>query len=257
MTRPQSARPESPVERFFLPQPLQLATTMPSVTVELEGSEAHHLLHVLRAKVGDRIGLFNGQGDEAIAEIVEVRKRSVQLRINDCWTTPRDTSELILATALPKGDRADWLIEKATELGASRIIPLRTARSVVEPRESKLHRLEQIAVAACKQSGRSRLPRLDSLTPLSDVLREFSQTSASRLLLADPRAEQSLGEFLKSHNDLPTTIVALIGPEGGFTSEEHAAALASDAISVRLGANILRIETAALAISTAWGLRPQ
>lgn len=256
MTRPQSARPESPVERFFLPQPLQLAT-FDQAAVELEGPEAHHLLHVLRAKVGDRIGLFNGQGDEAIAEIVEVRKRSAKLRINDCWTTPPEVGQLVIATALPKGDRADWLIEKATELGVTRIIPLRTERSVVEPREAKLHRLEQVAVAACKQCGRSRLPRLDSLTPFCDVLREFSQTSTSRLLLADPRAEQSLGRIFESLNDSLPTIVALIGPEGGFTDEEHAAALASGAIPVRLGANILRIETVALAISAAWGLRPK
>lgn len=259
MTRPQSARPESPVERFFLPQPLQLATVnhvaVDQATVELDGPEAHHLLHVLRAKVGDRIGLFNGQGDEAIAEIVEVHKRSAKLRINDCWRTPPDVSELVIATALPKGDRADWLIEKATELGTSRIIPLRTARSVVEPRESKLHRLEQIAVSACKQCGRSRLPRLDPLTPLSDVLREFSQTPESRLLLADPRAEQSLGDFFESLHEPPSTIIALIGPEGGFTAEEHTAALASGAMPVRLSQHILRIETAALAISTAWELR--
>lgn len=249
MTRPQSARPESPVERFFLPQPLQLAT------VELEGSEAHHLLHVLRASVGDRVGLFNGQGDEAIAKIVEIRKRSARLQICDCWMTPAETSELVLATAMPKGDRADWLVEKATELGMSRIIPLRTARSVVEPREAKLHRLEQVAVSACKQCGRSRLPRLDPLTSLNDVLREFSQTPTNRLLLADPRAEQTLEEFFGAILDSPTMIVALIGPEGGFTVEEHAAALAANAMPVRLGANILRIETAALVISAAWGLR--
>lgn len=249
MTRPPSARPESPVERFLFPQSLQLAT------VELDGPEAHHLVHVLRAKVGDRVGLFNGQGEEAIAEIVEVRKRSAQLRISDCWATPPETSELVLATALPKGDRADWLIEKATELGVTRIIPLRTTRSIVEPREAKLHRLEQIAVAACKQCGRSRLPRIDRLTTLSDVLREFSAASTGRLLLADPRAEQSLGEFFGSDVDLPPTTIALIGPEGGFTDEEHAAAVADGAIAVGLGSHILRIETAALAISAAWALR--
>lgn len=260
MTRPQPARPESPVERFFLPQPLQLATVdqaaVEQSTVELDGSEAHHLLHVLRAKVGDRIGLFNGQGDEAIAEIVEVRKRSAQLRINDCWTTPPDVRELVIATALPKGDRADWLIEKATELGASRIIPLRTVRSVVEPREAKLHRLEQIAVAACKQCGRSRIPRLDSLTPLSDVLREFSTKAATHtVLLTDPTANESFGELLCSKHGTQQSVVALIGPEGGFSPEETSLAIASGARPVRLGNHILRIETAALAFSTAWQLR--
>ena len=222
--------------------------------MELEGSEAHHLLHVLRANVGDRIGLFNGQGDEAIAVIVEVSKRSAQLRINECWTTPPEVRQLVLATALPKGDRADWLIEKATELGVTRFIPLRTARSVVEPREAKLQRLEQVAVAACKQCGRSRLPKIDTLTPLSDVLREFSETSTGRLLLADPCAEQSLGDYFDSLHDLRFTIIALIGPEGGFTAEERTAAITAGATPVRLGKHILRVETAAVAVSAAWAL---
>lgn len=255
MTRAQSARPESPVERFFLPQSLQLATVEQGA-VELDGSEAHHLLHVLRAKVGDRVGLFNGQGDEAIAELVNHCKRSAELRIIDCWTTPVKPGELILATALPKGDRARWLVEKATELGVTRIIPLRTARSIVEPGEGKMDKLAQAAIAACKQSGRSRLPRLDPLTALSDVLREFSVAlPAQILLLADPRAERNVGQLFESLGDGIQSTIALIGPEGGFTVDEHSAAIAAGATLVRLGSHILRIETAALAISAAWALR--
>ena len=255
MTRPHSARPESPVERFFLPQPLQLAT-VEQAAVELDGSEAHHLLHVLRAKVGDRVGLFNGQGDEAVAELVNHRKRSADLQILDRWTTPAETDELILATALPKGDRARWLVEKATELGATRIIPLRTARSVVEPGEGKMDKLAQAAIAACKQCGRSRLPRLDPLTTLSDVFREFSAALPSRiLLLADPRAERNVRQLFKSFGDGLQSTIALIGPEGGFTVDEHSAAIAAGATPVRLGSHILRIETAALAISAAWEFR--
>lgn len=255
MTRPQSASLESPAERFFLPQPLQLAT-VEQTTVELDGSEAHHLLHVLRAKVGDRVGLFNGQGDEAVAELINHRKRSAELRILDCWTTPAASSELILATALPKGDRARWLVEKATELGVTRIIPLRTARSIVEPGEGKMDKLLHAAIAACKQCGRSRLPRLDPLTTLNDALREFSASLPTRiLLLTDPRADQDVGQLFESLGDVPRTTIALIGPEGGFTNDEHSAAIAIGAMPVRLGMHVLRIETAALAISAAWGLR--
>lgn len=254
MTRSQSARSESPVERFFLPQPLQLAAAEHH-PVELDGSEAHHLLHVLRAKVGDHIGLFNGGGDEAIAELVKHNKRSAELRIIKCWTTPAEPDELILATALPKGDRAKWLVEKATELGATRIIPLRTARSVVEPGEGKLDKLTQAAIAACKQSGRSRLPRLDSLTPLADVLRDFAASIPTRiLLLTDPRAERSVGQLFESLVVAPQSTIALIGPEGGFTVVEQSAAITAGATPVRLGSHILRIETAALAISAAWEL---
>lgn len=223
--------------------------------VELDGTEAHHLLHVLRAKIGDRVGLFNGHGDEAIAEIVEVRKRSAKFRVIDCWTTPPATSDLVIATALPKGDRADWLVEKATELSVTRLIPLRTKRSVVEPREAKLQRLEQVAIAACKQCGRSRLPRLDPLTPLSDVLREFSPAFPGQLLLAEPRAENTLAQHFESLGDSLRQVIALVGPEGGFTADEHAAAITAGATPVRLGQHILRIETAALTISSAWALR--
>ena len=255
MTRPQTARSESPVERFFLPQPLQLAT-VEMATVELAGTEAHHLLHVLRAKVGGRVGLFNGQGDEALSEIVKVGKRSAELRIIEHWKTPHDPRELVIATALPKGDRADWLVEKATELGVTRLIPLRTERSVVEPRESKLQRLEQIAVAACKQCGRSRLLRIDPLTSLSDLLRDVSSTQPThRLLLADPRATQSLGELLASFGDTAQSAIVLIGPEGGFTGDENATAIAAGATAVRLGSHILRIETAVLAFAAIWELR--
>lgn len=260
MTRPQPARPESSVERFFLPRPLQLATaeraTAEPISVELDGSEAHHLLHVLRAKVGDRVGLFNGQGDEAVTELVSHGKRSVELRIIDAWTTPAESHELILATALPKGDRARWLVEKATELGVTRLIPIRTARSVVEPGEGKIDKLTQAAIAACKQCRRSRLPRIDPLTNLSDVLREFTETLPTRiLLLADPLAGRTVGELFESHIETLQTTIALIGPEGGFTSEEHSAIVGVGARPVRLGLHILRIETAALAISSAWACR--
>ena len=119
-----------------------------------------------------------------------------------------------------------------------------------------MDKLLQAAIAACKQSGRSRLPRLDPLTALNDVLRDFSATLPTRVLfLADPRAEQSLGQLFASFGDDLQTTIALIGPEGGFTADEHSAAIATGAISVRLGSHILRIETAALAVSAAWQLR--
>ena len=119
-----------------------------------------------------------------------------------------------------------------------------------------MDKLTQAAIAACKQCGRSRLPRLDPLTPLNDVLREFSAALPTRiLLLADPRAEQNVGQLFESLVDAPQATIALIGPEGGFTADEHSAAIAAGAIPMRLGSHILRIETAALAISAAWELR--
>ena len=266
MTHPRSTRPESLVERFFLRQPLQLAT------VELDGPEAHHLLHVLRAKTGDRLGLFNGGGDEALAEIGRIRKRSAELHIVETWTTPPDPRELTLATALPKGDRTHWLIEKATELGVTRIVPLRTTRSIVEPGESKLDKLEQTVITACKQCGRSRLMPINRLTPFADLLSEFvpregeasaEPSSAIKTwpeprppvtLIAHPNAPQSVSQALSQTAALARSTLMLIGPEGGFTDDEFSSAVASGATPVSLGPLILRIETAAIAVAAAWRL---
>lgn len=245
MTRSRSTRLELSAERFFLRQPLQLAT------VELEGPEAHHLLHVLRANVGDRVGLFNGEGDEALAEITAIKKRTAELRITKIWTVPAPARELTLAVALPKGDRARWLIEKGTELGVSRVIPLRTNRSVVEPGESKLEKLEQAVIAASKQCGRSRLLQISPLTALDELFRApmFSTTLS---VLADPHAEQSLLRLIAMPQPSSSSILALIGPEGGFDQNEVAASIAAGAKPMRLGQNILRIETAAIAIAAVW-----
>ncbi len=251
MTRSRPTRPESSAERFFLRQPLQLATASPTDSVELEGSEAHHLLHVLRASVGDQVGLFNGEGVEALAEIVAIKKRSATLRITKAWIVPEDARGLVIATALPKGDRARWLIEKATELGVSQIIPLRTARSIVEPGESKLDKLEQAVITACKQCGRSRLMQIAPLTSLSELL--ASPAMQSRLaVIGDPSAQQSVAEVLSTQSEDSPATLAFIGPEGGFTSEEVNAAIAAGAKPVRLSTNILRIETAAVVIASVW-----
>ena len=254
MTRPRSARPESSVERYFLRQPLQLATLpsaalLPSATVELDGPEAHHLLHVLRAKVGDHLGLFNGNGDEALAEIVNIRKRSAELQILESWSVPPEPNTLTIATAMPKGDRARWLIEKSTELGVTRVIPLRTQRSIVEPGESKMDKLEQAVITACKQCGRSHLMQINSLTPFANLLRELPPVT----LIAHPSVPQSVSQAFDQSGQ--QSALMLIGPEGGFTDEEFAAAVTAGAIPVQLGPHILRIETAAIAVAAAWRLK--
>ena len=252
MTRLRSAQPESSVERFFLRQPLQLANspapTSQSDIVELDGTEAHHLLHVLRAKVSDRLGLFNGEGAEALAEIVNIRKRSAELRLLETWSVPAEPRSLTIATAMPKGDRARWLIEKSTELGVTRMIPLRTQRSVVEPGESKMDKLEQAVIAACKQCGRSRLMTMNPLMTFANLLRELTPVA----LIAQPNAPISMSEAFSQSID--QSALMLVGPEGGFTDDEFSAAVTAGAIPVNLGPHILRIETAAIAVAAAWRL---
>ena len=256
MTRLRSAQPESSVERFFLRQPLQIANSLaPDSTpecVELDGPEAHHLLHVLRAKVGDRVGLFNGEGAEAIAEIVNIRKRSAELRLIETWSVPAESRTLTIATAMPKGDRARWLIEKCTELGVSRLIPLRTQRSVVEPGESKMDKLDQAVIAGCKQCGRSHLMTISPLMTFAKLLKELTPGT----LIAHPNAPISVSEALSLSDNgnqvKAQSAVMLIGPEGGFTDDEFSAAVAAGATPVNLGSHILRIETAAIAVAAAW-----
>ena len=256
MTRLRSAQPESSVERFLLRQPLQIANSQaPSSTgecVELDGPEAHHLLHVLRAKVGDRVGLFNGEGSEALAEIVNIRKRSAELRLLETWSVPAELRTLTIATAMPKGDRARWLIEKSTELGVARLIPLRTQRSVVEPGESKMDKLDQAVIAACKQCGRSHLMTISPLMTFAKLLKELTPGT----LIAHPNAPISVSEALSLSDNgnqvNAQSAVMLIGPEGGFTDDEFSAAVAAGATPVNLGQHILRIETAAIAVAAAW-----
>jgi 16S rRNA (uracil1498-N3)-methyltransferase len=228
-------------KRFFCP-------TLPEMgEILLDGPEAHHLTKVMRLPVGERVELFDGAGAIATTEIVAISKRDVRLKLQDRRVFPAVTSSLTLAVAVPKGERFDWLIEKATELGVTKLIPIRTARGVVDPRDTKLERLRQVIIEACKQSRR---PWLMELTPMQD----FSSVLAvnNGMLIADPSGSP-LQKVWPAGSTPGETVVA-IGPEGGWTDEELAAAEASGAKRLALGDTILRIETAAMAIAAWWRL---
>ena len=214
-------------------------------SVRLDETEAHHLIHVLRHETGDQVELFDGRGLAAVCQISAIRKRDVDLEILSSRRDPLPAISLTLATGVPKGDRFEWLIEKATELGVSRVIPLTTSRSVVDPRSSKLDKLRQTVITACKQSGQNHLMQISAVTSWSDFL---NNCAGANLLIAHPGgAEQSLTDMSAAG---PTcSIVAAIGPEGGFSDEEVALAMAHGAKTIRLGSRILRIETAALALA--------
>ncbi len=229
--------------RFFL------ADLPESGAAVLEDLEAHHLIHVLRASPGDIVELFNGAGLVASAQITSLHKRDAKLQILGSHREDPSPRQIIVATAVPKGDRFDWLIEKATELGVTRIIPLRTARSVVDPQESKLEKLRQTVIAACKQSGRNHLLELESTTTWSDfVTRELGQ-SASYIAHPGPTTRSASTSLW----DGKSSIVFAIGPEGGFTEEEVELAVGHGAKPISLGPLILRIETAALALAACAG----
>lgn len=219
----------------------------------LSPGESHHLATVLRAVPGDRFELFDGKGRRAVAAVEVVDSSAARLVIeSELPGDPESRSgEFVLASAVPKGERFDWLVEKATELGVSRLVPISTARSVVEPRETKLERLRATIVAAAKQCGRSRLMELDPLTTWRDVVAQLIPGSAT--VVAHPDGGEVGSVWTNPAFD--GGCLALIGPEGGFTAEEIADATAAGAIPISLGPTILRTETAGMALAAAWALR--
>lgn len=228
--------------RFYLPPPWG------SPTVVVTGSEARHLSRVLRLGVGDEVTLFDGEGNQARARVERVDEGSVSLSVLEQIGGDSSSLALTLATAVPKGDRFDWLVEKATELGVARLIPLITERSVVHPGGSKLERLRRRIVEASKQCERSRLMELTEPMSWSDcVAREFA---GARVQVADPSGEP----FSADRSSTTGPVLAAVGPEGGFTPEELELALRHGARIVALGSTILRIETAALAMAALWAI---
>ncbi|MFK7777703.1 MAG: 16S rRNA (uracil(1498)-N(3))-methyltransferase [Gimesia sp.] len=212
----------------------------------LEGSEAHHLLHVLRMQAGDSVLVFNGMGAEAEAVITKTSRKTVEIKITERRETQANTQvPVILATAVPKGDRFRWLVEKAAELGVTRLVPLTTERSSVDPGENRLKKLQQTIVSAAKQSGQTRLMELAPLQTWNQFL-EITCQKDDRLLIADPEGSaldllsQTTAEIAMS------PVVLMIGPEGGFSTEELDSAVKKGAKTVKLSEGILRIETAAI-----------
>jgi len=218
-------RPELPAEGQF----------------RLDADESKHLLRVFRREVGDRVEVFDGRGLSVLARVMG---RDGNLAVLEAEgppiLEPTPVCSIEIGAAVPKGDRFDWLVEKAVELGVARLVPLITERSVVDPRGSKLDRLRRAIIEASKQSGRSRLMELSP----SIGLRSFLETPGGVRLLADPRGEpaESWPRIVRG-----AAVRLVVGPEGGLTDAETALAEGLGWTPVRLGAHILRVETAVLA----------
>ena len=215
----------------------------------VEGSAANHITRVLRLRNGDALTVFDGSGGEFGARIEEFRKDSVVVSVEDHRPLDRESPlPLTLAQGISRGERMDWIIQKATELGAARIVPLFTKRSVVrldeKQAERKLQHWRAIAVAACEQCGRNRIPDLAAPLDFFDILPADS-SGVTRLLLS-PTGDLRIDDL----QDVAKGITVLIGPEGGLADVEQEAAIAAGFKAVRLGPRVLRTETAAIAALT-------
>lgn len=228
-------------DRFFL------ATPPADGRAELSGDEARHLARVLRAQVGDDIVVFDGAGQAWPARIATLARDRVGLDVGPALAADSGPCPLTLAVALPKGDRQKWMVEKLTELGCGRLVPLVTTRGVAEATPGALERLTRSAIEACKQCGRNTLLEISAPRGLADVIAEHDP--ATLRLVADPTGD-ALGAVLDTDARV-RTVLALIGPEGGFTPEELAAAKTAGFVAVGLGRHILRVETAAVTIAAA------
>ncbi len=233
--------------RFFVA--LELTPAMVGQTLALPDAVAHHALRVVRLGSGDALTLFTGHGGEYAATLCDVGKRGAAVRVDAFDPVERESGLAVtLAQAVAANDAMDHAIRKATELGVTAVQPLLTGRSAPLPagerRDRRLAHWRQVAVAACEQCGRNRVPEVFAALPLPEWLDAWRAGGA---MLA-PGGGDSMAS-------LPAAPAALlIGPEGGLAPGEIAAACAAGFASVRLGPRVLRTETAGMAALTAVGL---
>lgn len=243
--------------RFYCPLPLDIGRSL-----DLPAGAARHA-RVLRLQPGDTITLFNGEfggahavGGEFCGTITHMGRSDVQVRVDSHSPLEREAPRAVhLALGMPANERMDWLVEKATELGVASIQPLITQRGVLkltgERADKKQVHWQSIAIAACEQCGRNRVPVIHGVLALSDWVP--STPIAARLLLSLDAHSQRLHQALATSAGGP--ILFLSGPEGGLSTQEEATARANGFVPVTLGPRTLRAETAPLAALAALTLQ--
>ncbi len=232
--------------RFFAPPNAFISDQ----SITLQAEEARHLRDVLRLKPGDEVYVFDGEGKEFRCEIEESRKDTARLKIRAAVAPARPESRLrlTLAVALLKNDKFDLVVQKATELGAVRIVPVMTKLADIRLRDEsdaakRVTRWQRIALEAAKQSGRALVPEVGP--PISFAVLAQTVPDQSKVLFSE-REGQSLQEFKDSLTGNRQAITALVGSEGGWTDEDLSLARNNDWTIVTLGGRILRAETAAI-----------
>jgi len=243
--------PDRTLPRFFV-DPLPATGTGRPALARLPAAEAHHALHVLRLGAGAAVALFDGRGGTAVGRIAKTGRGEVRIAVESSLPpAPRTGPRIHLGFAVPKGDRLNWLLEKATDLGAASLTPVLFARSVAGAERlspAKRERWRARTISAAKQCGLDYLPEIADPLALEaflargpDCLRLLGDPSDDAVPLARGLAKRAPDQEL----------VLLVGPEGGLTAGEGAAARLGGFIPVRLGATALRIETAAVALLAA------
>ncbi|MDP9084816.1 MAG: 16S rRNA (uracil(1498)-N(3))-methyltransferase [Pseudomonadota bacterium] len=231
------------------------AELAPGSVVELPPETASHVARVLRARVGDQLILFNGDGREFTAAIEAIRGSRVSASIDSALAVDRESPFAVtLVQCVPRGDRMDFVVQKATELGVARIVPVLSQRGVVRldarQAESKSIHWRAVAASACEQCGRNRLPVIQTVQPLLNYLGELTSNHARRWVL-EPESAASAGRSLQPADhgraDPMGAAEIAVGPEGGFAAEELEAFRIAGFAQVGLGPRVLRTETAAIA----------
>ena len=228
--------------RFFI-SPEQVSGSSITVT----GEDARHISAVLRMKTGEQLLLCDGQGTDYVVTIAEAGRSEIRAEIVSRTKREINPPFITLGQGLPKSDKMDWIVQKATELGVAHIVPLVTERTIVKVKDEakRTERWQKIAREAAMQSNRADVPKVESIHTFRDFLRTLDSDPATLLLLPWEEGTTPIKEVLRSHASTQN-IVVLIGPEGGLSRAEADAAKAKDFHLVSLGPNILRTETAAI-----------
>lgn len=237
------------MSHFYLPRPWPDAGSSLSDEVVIDSKVAHHL-RVRRLAVGETFKVFDGQGLTANATLIALDKKQAVVRLGDIqhFVRTETKSPILLAQGIAGGDKMDWLIEKCVELGVAQIQPLQSERSVVrldgERSLKKREHWQNIAIAACEQSGRTVIPEVSTTLNLPVWLASIDPKAEMLKLMLSPRAEIGLMSVAK--RSTPQKTLLLIGPEGGLSETEEEQATRAGFIPVSMGQRVLRTETAGI-----------
>jgi 16S rRNA (uracil1498-N3)-methyltransferase len=236
------------MHRFYAPN-----TPSNASDITLTDDEAHHAVQVLRVRKGERVSVLNGKGDEFFCEVREAAKKNVQLGVVEVQRSPAPVSSITLIQGIPKGKIIESIIQKATELGVSEVVPLLSERVVThlddDSVEDKREKWQRVAVEACKQCGQRWLPKVDAPIATKDFLArgETFDFAVLGCLEKDSRhLKEFFGTFVAEQKRAPKSVAVWVGPEGDFSPAEYAAIKQSGAHPITFGTLVLRSETAAI-----------